>query len=77
MFWSLFYIIQTLIKKETLGKEYELIPILGVGVLRGAEYHLWFIYMIIGIYLFVPIMLTWIQKTRKIGLIYFLVLCGA
>jgi surface polysaccharide O-acyltransferase-like enzyme len=39
---------------------------------EGAEYHLWYIYMIIGLYLLVPILNKWILNSTKIELIYFL-----
>ena len=38
----------------------------------GASFHLWYIYMIIGLYLFFPIICKWLQNSNKNGIKYFL-----
>jgi surface polysaccharide O-acyltransferase-like enzyme len=40
----------------------------------GSEYHLWFIYTILGCYLFVPIIRKWIKYSSKNEVLYFLFL---
>ena len=43
-------------------------------LLQGSEVHLWYVYMIIGVYMFIPIIKPWAQTASKAGLIYFLVI---
>lgn len=38
----------------------------------GTEFHLWYVYMIIGLYLFIPILNKWILNSTKKEIIYFL-----
>ena len=38
----------------------------------GAEFHLWYVYMLIGLYLFIPILNKWILNSTKKEIIYFL-----
>lgn len=42
------------------------------GMKSGMEFHLWYIYMIIGVYLFVPIINRWIKDAPKKEIYYFL-----
>lgn len=41
----------------------------------GADYHMWYIYMLIGVYLILPMMNKWIIASTKNELIYFMGLC--
>lgn len=74
LFWSVIYIIHFLTRLpssfeftwQTISK------IAGNKLLTGASYHLWYIYMIIGIYLILPIISTWIKKASEKEIIYFL-----
>ncbi len=43
-------------------------------LINGAAYHFWYIYMIIGIYLIVPIISTWVSKATEKEILYFLAL---
>jgi surface polysaccharide O-acyltransferase-like enzyme len=38
----------------------------------GTEFHLWYIYMLIGLYLFIPILSKWTVNATKKEMIYFL-----
>lgn len=38
----------------------------------GPEYHLWYVYMLIGLYLFIPIIQPWIRSADDKNIIYFL-----
>lgn len=40
----------------------------------GASYHFWYIYMIIGLYLFIPIIGSWVRRAQTSHLHFFLVL---
>ncbi|QKX05977.1 acyltransferase family protein [Aquimarina sp. TRL1] len=46
------------------------------NLLRGSEYHLWFVYVLIGIYLLIPILSKWIKNASKKEIQYFLVIWG-
>jgi surface polysaccharide O-acyltransferase-like enzyme len=39
---------------------------------KGAAYHLWYIYMILGLYLFIPIIGKWVRQASEKELFYFL-----
>jgi surface polysaccharide O-acyltransferase-like enzyme len=41
---------------------------------RGADFHFWYIYMIIGLYLFIPIISKWIRNCNEKDLLYFLII---
>ena len=41
---------------------------------HGAVYHLWYIYMIIGLYLFIPIIGRWVRACTRKELLYFLII---
>lgn len=38
----------------------------------GASYHFWYIYMIVGVYLFIPIIGTWVRQAKESQLQFFL-----
>lgn len=40
----------------------------------GASYHLWYVYMILGLYLFIPVIGKWIRNASEKEIHYFLVL---
>ena len=43
-------------------------------LLKGTYYHLWYVYMILGIYLLIPFIRKWVQNSSKQELQYFLLL---
>ncbi len=43
-----------------------------VQLIQGPSVHLWYVYMIIGLYLFVPIIKPWIQQASNQAILYFL-----
>ena len=49
---------------------------LGEQYFNGASYHFWYIYMIIGIYLFIPIIGRWIRSAPESHIQYFLGIWG-
>lgn len=75
LFWSLVYITYQIYMKHYYGKvitpkyvyEFSFIKLRA-----GAEYHLWYIYAIFGIYLFIPIFTYWTSKSKLNTLHYFL-----
>jgi len=75
LFWSIIYIAADLFQKFIHGEYLSLIEVLKfiyVKLRSGASYHLWYIYMIIGLYLFFPIIGKWLHNSNKNGIKYFL-----
>lgn len=75
IFWSFIYIIydkfNTITSYESLSI-YDFIKSLFVSLWNGASIHFWYIYMIIGLYLFFPILIKWIQNSNKNEIKYFI-----
>jgi len=75
IFWSLIYI---LYNSFILGNEsFEFIPFIKnvvLQLLHGSEYHLWFVYALIGLYLLTPILRPWVKSATKVELRYFLII---
>lgn len=46
------------------------------GLFKQHAYHLWYIYMILGLFLVVPILRKWIKNASEKEIIYFLILWG-
>lgn len=75
LFWSIIYITRDLFFKFNHGEYLSFIEVLKFIFLRlkdGASFHLWYVYMIIGLYLFFPIIGKWINKSNKHEIKYFL-----
>lgn len=46
------------------------------GVFEGhVHYHLWFIYMILGLYLFYPVLRPWVRQARDADFFYIILVC--
>lgn len=77
LFWSIIYIAVGFILKFYHG-EYlslkEVLKFVFVNLKNGASYHLWYIYMIIGLYLFFPIIGRWLHNSNKNEIKYFLLI---
>lgn len=73
-FWSVIYcvvfniVVPLLLKHEPIS----IIKILG-SLIKG-HYHLWFIYLIIGLYLIVPLLRLWVNDKNKKYVEYFIIL---
>ncbi|MGZ3811684.1 MAG: acyltransferase [Mucilaginibacter sp.] len=53
------------------------VNILKIAVNYGVEIgHLWFVYMLLGLYLFAPILSPWIQTASRKGMEFYLILWG-
>lgn len=75
LFWSLVYIGHIFFKEIIADSKVGFWQIAREGfvLLRdGASIHMWYIYMIIGLYLFVPIIGKWIRASTEKEIIYFL-----
>ena len=74
LFWSIAYFIFVYAGHFQKLSVAQLAQILTNKLLKGTYYHLWYIYMILGVYLFVPIVRKWVQNSTKQELHYFLIL---
>jgi surface polysaccharide O-acyltransferase-like enzyme len=74
LFWSIVYFIFIYAGHFQKFSMTQLAQILIDKLLKGTYYHLWYIYMILGIYLFIPIVRKWVQNSTKQELHYFLIL---
>ncbi|ANW96309.1 hypothetical protein AXE80_08470 [Wenyingzhuangia fucanilytica] len=73
LFWSTVYF--TFNNKKYLLGEFEFIAFLQKitrSFLYGSEYHLHFVYILLGFYLSVPILRQWIKKSSTTYIVYFL-----
>ncbi len=73
VFWSVLYcfifnIVGSIIKHESI----DIIKIIG-SLIKG-YYHLWFVYLIIGLYLIVPLLRLWVNDANKKYVEYFIIL---
>jgi surface polysaccharide O-acyltransferase-like enzyme len=76
LFWILIYLIHVLSLLKN-GFKLPFLEILTIGSTKFAyktTYHFWYIYMIIGIYLFIPILSKWVKRATEKEILYFLLL---
>ena len=43
---------------------------------NDASGHMWFVYMLIGLYLFMPVISPWLEKSGKKGILFYIILWG-
>jgi len=75
LFWSLVYIINSLVNDFEAGNRpgfWEIARDIFVQLRDGSSGHLWYIYMIIGLYLFIPIIGKWVRNATEKEILYFL-----
>ena len=72
LFWSIIYFGWRIHWEEISLDRISLIKYTENSIIRGASYHLWYLYMIIGLYLFIPIIKPFVQKAKKRELEFFL-----
>jgi len=70
LFWSLLY---SLVNRYVYTNEPFNLAKITKDVFYGSEYHLWFVYSLIGIYLITPIFQKWIGFSKKEDITYFLI----
>ena len=75
IFWSLIYIVydHVLVGEEELTYT-GFFEIMGKGLLSGSQVHLWFVYTLLGLYLFIPILRKWIRASNNHEVLYFIIL---
>jgi surface polysaccharide O-acyltransferase-like enzyme len=78
IFWGIFYNSINMVGKYFIRNEtitiFDMIKIPGMIALGPAWYHLWFLYMLMGLYLLTPIFRCFINHTEKEGVEYILIL---
>lgn len=73
-FWSIAYGINCYVIQD--HSPYTILSIIQpIFWKRLPWYHLWFIYMILGLYLLTPIIRTWVASASKRNILFFLILC--
>lgn len=73
-FWSVFYCFMFKIVGSIIIKHESIDIINIIGSLIKGHYHLWFVYLIIGLYLIVPLLRLWVNDTNKKYVEYFIIL---
>ncbi|MCA0238704.1 MAG: acyltransferase family protein [Bacteroidetes bacterium] len=73
LFWMGVYLLYSFIAKGTPSTVWEVVKSIVSG---PVHYHLWFIYLIIGLYLIYPILRAWVKTATEQELLYFLILCA-
>lgn len=73
IFWMLIYSFYNYMAHGVPGS----IPEALKGIVTGpVHYHLWFIYLIIGLYLVYPILRPWVRSASDQDFLYFFVMCA-
>ena len=75
LFWSLVYIIRDIYLRFPRGEFTTTMDFVRFALLRlknGASFHFWYMYMVIGLYLFFPIIGKWLSKSNKHEIKYFI-----
>jgi len=75
LFWSIIYIVRDVFLNFSQGEYLTFIEILKFTFIKlkgGACFHLWYVYLIIGLYLFFPIIGKWIRKSNQHEIKYFI-----
>ena len=78
LFWSLIYLFyyngaDLFENKISVAEKVSLI---GTKLATGTADHLWFVYMIIGMYLLIPVLYRWVQQNNKAEQLFFIGLWG-
>lgn len=74
LFWSLIYIALNVVFKLYTGEKINVLEYVFNQLHYGSANHLWFVYMILGVYLFVPIINSWIVNSETNDLLYYLLI---
>lgn len=74
MFWSATYCVIFEVLRNIFIKHKAVSAIHIIGTLIKGPYHFWFIYLIIGLYLIIPLLRLWVKIENKKYIEYFLIL---
>lgn len=67
LFYSFVYIIYRIIKDEFIIKD-----LIQIVFVKGAYFHFWYVYMLIGIVLFIPFLTSWTERKDRISILIFI-----
>jgi surface polysaccharide O-acyltransferase-like enzyme len=70
LFWSVVYSVYHYLSKEQQESNY--IFFFFSSIIDGASYHLWYIYMLIGLYLAIPVLNRWVTNADTNLVLYFI-----
>lgn len=76
-FWALVHIVMNLLLKIHSGEVHNLnegLDNIASKISGGIAFHYWYVYLIIGIYLFLPIIGKWVRNSNEKEILYFLML---
>jgi surface polysaccharide O-acyltransferase-like enzyme len=77
IFWSMIYILFSLLIKTLHNEQLDFCKVVMFIIdqyKNSSSYHLWFVYTLLGIYLFIPIISKWINNSTNKEILYFLLL---
>lgn len=78
LFWTVVYLSRKIMLMKMQGKDLNFSDTFKWMLIQirdgSTSYHLWYIYMIIGIYLFIPVIGKWVRNCSKKEIEYFLAL---
>lgn len=76
LFWSLVYIWYSLYNEEiTFGGDVWVDAKIALHLLKvGSSYHLWYVYMLIGLYFFIPVIGKYVRNASENEVLYFLII---
>lgn len=77
LFWSVIYVIAYSLIEYSQGENITFIYFLHAlvdGLINGSAFHLWYIYMLIGLYLVIPVLSRWIRNSTEKEILYFLII---
>ncbi|WP_158839960.1 acyltransferase [Polaribacter sp. L3A8] len=75
IFWSLIYIFYDyVLVGEKSFSPISFIKMVIRNIFYGSQGHLWFVYTLLGLYLFIPILRKWIKNSSKNEILYFLII---
>lgn len=77
LFWSVVHILMNLVQKYHTGELHtsaDYVQAVSGKLQSGVAFHYWFVYVLVGIYLFIPILGKWIRAASNKEIVYFLAL---
>lgn len=74
IFWSLIYIFFDAVVSDTDYTKLSFGKLIIRNLFQGSQFHLWFVYTLLGLYLFIPILRVWIKNSTKREIQYFIAL---
>jgi surface polysaccharide O-acyltransferase-like enzyme len=74
LFWSIGYICYDLFLYHDKVTMLYVVRFSIDKLIHGASFHLWYVYMIIGLYMFIPVLRKWYKNASEKELIYFILI---